>query len=132
MNYLEIIVATLGAFVLGWIWYGPLFGKKWMELSGMTMEKMQTMGMKPAHAMALGFVSFLFVAYVFNWFIGAMAIADVAGAMSLAFFAWLGFAMPIHAGVWIWEGRSFSLFAFNAVYQLISFGIVASILAAWV
>ena len=30
INFLAVIVAAFSAFFVGWIWYGPLFGKKWM------------------------------------------------------------------------------------------------------
>ena len=40
INFLAVIVAAFSAFFVGWIWYGPLFGKKWMELNGFTKENM--------------------------------------------------------------------------------------------
>ena len=36
INYWAVVVAALSAFVVGWMWYGPLFGKSWMELNGFT------------------------------------------------------------------------------------------------
>ncbi len=36
VNYLAILVAAVGVFVLGWLWYSPLlFFKPWMRLRGM-------------------------------------------------------------------------------------------------
>ncbi len=34
MNYLAIITGTVLSMILGFVWYGPLFGKKWKELAG--------------------------------------------------------------------------------------------------
>ena len=31
-NWLAILAATLSAFVVGFLWYGPLLGKAWMVL----------------------------------------------------------------------------------------------------
>jgi hypothetical protein len=36
---LRILAALIIAFVIGYIWYGPLFGKTWMKLVGLTEEK---------------------------------------------------------------------------------------------
>ena len=38
LNWLAILVATVAAFVLGGLWYGPLFGKAWMAALGKTEE----------------------------------------------------------------------------------------------
>ena len=37
MNWIAIIVATAAAMVIGFLWYGPVFGKAWMALSGRGM-----------------------------------------------------------------------------------------------
>ncbi len=34
VNYLAIIVGAVFSMILGAIWYGPIFGKKWMEIIG--------------------------------------------------------------------------------------------------
>lgn len=34
LNFPAIFVSALSSFIVGWLWYGPLFGKKWMELNG--------------------------------------------------------------------------------------------------
>lgn len=34
INYWAVLVSAFCAFFIGWIWYGPLFGKLWMKLNG--------------------------------------------------------------------------------------------------
>ena len=46
MNYLSVVIAGVSAFILGWLWHGPLFGKIWMRLSGETMPEVITPEMK--------------------------------------------------------------------------------------
>jgi hypothetical protein len=36
MNILTILLAALAAFLVGGLWYGPLFGTAWMRLIGRT------------------------------------------------------------------------------------------------
>ncbi|HSR41197.1 MAG TPA: DUF1761 domain-containing protein, partial [Longimicrobiales bacterium] len=54
INWLAVVVAAVSTFILGGLWYGPLFGKTWMAASGMTEEKAKQGNM----AMIFG-VSFL-------------------------------------------------------------------------
>ncbi len=35
VNWLSVLVAALTGFVIGSLWYGPLFQKPWMRLTGM-------------------------------------------------------------------------------------------------
>ena len=39
INWLAVIAASLVGFVVGFLWYGPVFGKAGMAESGMTEEK---------------------------------------------------------------------------------------------
>jgi len=34
INYFAVIVGAVLSMVIGAVWYGPLFGKKWMEIIG--------------------------------------------------------------------------------------------------
>ena len=36
INLAAVLAAALAAFVLGFLWHGPLFGKLWMRLMGFT------------------------------------------------------------------------------------------------
>ena len=38
VNYVAILACGISAMVIGSIWYGPLFGKTWMQLTGKKME----------------------------------------------------------------------------------------------
>jgi len=41
INWLAVVAASLVGFGIGFVWYGPLFGKKWMASVGMTEEDAQ-------------------------------------------------------------------------------------------
>ncbi len=41
LNYLAVFVVAIAGFLLGWLWYGPLFGKIWITEMKLTPEKMQ-------------------------------------------------------------------------------------------
>ena len=41
INHWAAIVAAISTFVIGGLWYRPLFGKKWMEANGFTEDDMK-------------------------------------------------------------------------------------------
>ncbi|MCA0348736.1 MAG: DUF1761 domain-containing protein [Flavobacterium sp.] len=41
MNFLAILVAALSTLIVGFVWYGPLFGKVWMKENGFSEEEMK-------------------------------------------------------------------------------------------
>ena len=40
INYLAVLVSAVSAMVLGFLWFGPLFGKEWSKAMGWTEEQM--------------------------------------------------------------------------------------------
>jgi len=131
INYLVVLAATIASFVVGALWYGPLFGKKWMALMGFTPESMRAMKLTPMQAMGLGFVSTLIMAFVLANFAALFGAEGVSGALQLAFWVWLGFIATTLAGSVLWEGKSVKLYVFNIVYQFVSIFVTALVLVLW-
>ena len=48
MQYLEVLIAAVAAFMLGFLWYTALFGKAWQKETGVTDEQAQS-GMAITH-----------------------------------------------------------------------------------
>lgn len=126
VNYLAVVLAAVAFMVIGMLWYGPLFGKKWKELMGLTDESVKTMKMTPSQAMIGGFITSLIMAYVlsysaFVWkaFFGT-SVSDVVFALQLAFWIWLGYVATTQAGGVLWEGRPWKLFFINASNTLVA------------
>ena len=124
-------IAAVANFIIGALWYGPLFGKTWMRLSGITMESMKGMSMTPVKAMTLGFIGTLLLSLVLAHMAAAFEAAGAAGALELAFWIWLGFFLPVVAGGYLWEGKPLKLFLFNATHQFIALSVTALILVLW-
>lgn len=38
INHLAVVAAIVSTFVLGFLWYGPIFGDPWMQMVGLTPE----------------------------------------------------------------------------------------------
>lgn len=39
LNHLAIVVSAVTYFGLGSVWFGPLFGKQWLKLVGLTVTE---------------------------------------------------------------------------------------------
>ena len=46
-NWIGVILAAISAMVVGYVWYGPLFGKPWMKLVGITKEDIEKVCRNP-------------------------------------------------------------------------------------
>ena len=69
VNWVAVIVGAVLAFILGAIWYSPkVFGKKWMDGSGLTEDSKGSM-FKPMLAQAVG-------TFLMAWTIGVTATTD--------------------------------------------------------
>jgi hypothetical protein len=91
VNWVAVLVATLGSFVVGSIWYAPpVFGKIWMKAIGQKPKDMKNSNMAGTFALTgvLAFVSAvglatLMSALVFkNWQQGAVLGALVASVFT--------------------------------------------------
>jgi len=131
VSYWAVLVAAISSMVIGFLWYGPLFGKQWMKLMGFAKESTEKMKGKASQSYFLMFLAALVGAYVLGRFLGTVGVADAADGASVAFWAWLGFVMPVQLGVVLWENKPSSLFLLNTAYSLVSLLVAGAILAAW-
>ncbi len=135
INYWAVLVAGLASFALGGLWYGPLFGKQWIAMMGYTPESMKAMKMTPGKAMTIMALLALLMMYVLAhaiiFGVAYTGIGGAVGGMMGAFYYWLGFIVPLTAGPYLWEDKSWKLWAFNAAYYLIALLIGGAILGAW-
>ncbi len=80
LNWLAVIAGTVLAFAIGWLWYGPLFGRAWAAGSRMAETDRSQM---PARAMLLQVLGLFLLALV----IGVTATSDALGTTLLAILA---------------------------------------------
>ena len=55
INWIAVLGSGLVPLAVGAIWYGPLFGKIWMQEADMSLEKMQGANMMKIYGLALVF-----------------------------------------------------------------------------
>ena len=130
INFLAILVAALSAFVIGWLWYGPLFGKQWMKLNGFTEEQLKEGGgLSMPVIMLVNYVATALAAFAIAMFIGVesdMSFGIFAGFMIALF--WVGTSRLNDV---LYERKPFGLFLINVGYNLVIYVIMGAILGVW-
>lgn len=134
INLWAVLVASLLPMVIGALWYGPLFGKRWMDLVGKTEEELRA-AFNPAKSYGVTWVFALLTAFVLAHVIGAWydaygAEGWLAGIQS-GFWVWLGFVLTISWQRVAFEDVKTSLWGLNALYNLVTLMAQGAVIAAW-
>jgi Protein of unknown function (DUF1761) len=134
INLFAVFLAAVAAFVIGFLFHGPLFGKLWMKLANIhPTGKEKFSDMIPQ--MLKNMLANLVCASVLALFISVISGAynnqgNIVGGMGIAFWAWLGFLVTSSSMDVIWMGKSKKLWLFEIVASLVSFLAMGAILAA--
>lgn len=132
VNYLAILASGIVMMVLGYLWYGPFFGKPWMKMVGMTEKEMK--GMNPsdmARSYGLMFVSALILSFVYAHVLIAFQSNSIIMALQGAVWTWLGFiATTMFSGV-LWMKKPIKLFAIDSGYYLVGLVLIGVLLTLW-
>jgi len=133
INFLAVIAATLSTFVVGWLWYGPLFGKVWVDVIDMTEEELQQGNM--AKIFGFAFIFELIMAFNLAMFLTGSpeAAAQVNAGMGafygfLAGFGWIFFALAVNS---LYEQKSWKYIFVNGGYWSVAFTIMGLIIGGW-
>ena len=128
VNYVAVLIAGVSAMVTGSIWYGPLFGKTWIKLTGISKGDMKNSEMPKQYG--LMFLGALVQSYVLSHFIHyAGAVGPILGAKTGLFVA-VGFVGASTLGNYIFAKRPMTLFYIDAGYALVNLGIMGAIIAS--
>ena len=137
INYTAIIVAVIVNFVIGFLWYTPLFGKTWGKEMGYDTNQKPESGVM-IKGMLFMVIGNFFFAYVlahniaaWNFVPGVPEMGPATNSIMAACFTWLGFYFPAHLGSTVWEKKSWKLFFINGGYDFVSLLVVATILTHW-
>jgi hypothetical protein len=135
INYWAVLVGAVLSMIIGAIWYGPLFGKKWMEIVGVNPSDLAAREKMQKSATPLYVVQFVLT--LFQVLVLAHLIADtkIVGGLERSLWIWAAFIIPTLAGAVMWtnEGSKlkWSRFLIQGGYQLILFIVFGLLLQFW-
>jgi len=137
INWWALLVTTIMSVIIGSLWFGPLFGKAWMNALGISMPETMTPEMKRRmnwsyFAVTVGALITNFVLLHSIVFGSAyLNISGVAAGFQAAFWNWLGFVAPVVLGSVLWESRPKKYFWITGGYYLVLLLINGVILSVW-
>jgi len=127
INWLAAVVAALSSFGVGFLWYGPLFGKPWQKLIGLSDEDMKNANMGKIFG----------TAFIFT-LIGAVVLATMIPAgtgllngMLLGLTVGVGFAATALGINYQFARHPFNLWLIDGGYIIIVYVVMGLILGAW-
>lgn len=139
INYLAVLVSAIVAMVIGYLWFGPLFGKKWSKSNGMAewseekrRQAMKSMGSSYVFTFILALITAWVLAGVI-WFMAAAGSgsADWMSGVKAAFMMWLGFVLPIKLGDKFWGSKKMETTVIELGNQLVTLAAMGIILSLW-
>jgi hypothetical protein len=126
INWLATLAAAVSAFVLGGLWYGPLFKNAWCREAGVDPNSAPK---HPARVFGSAFVLALIAAIAFACLLGP----NPSLQLGLHHGALVGFAFVATSfGInYAFAQRSFKLWLIDGGYHLLQFVLYGLILGVW-
>jgi len=131
VNYLSVFVAAVTGMAIGALWYGPLFGKLWMRLSGAAKERIGYAKKGMAKSYLIAYIEQFVMACVLSVFVGAFGASTALEGAMIGFWVWLGFFATTMLDMVLWEKKPFKLYLLKAAHMLVVLKVMGAILAVW-
>ena len=130
INHLAVWATIIFLHAFGFLWYGPLFGEKWMALVGYTTETMQEDSANPG-IWVLNSVSIIASVYLLAWLFTKL---EVSSGVTGALYAFLITFCIHHLAVMnanMFAGEPYGLAWITGGYTLSGNTIAGLILGSW-
>ena len=127
INWLAVVVGVVVSNVVGFLWYGPLFGNIWLRIIGKKREDIEASPSMYAVTAVASLVTMVVLAMVVAAF-GAETFVDglVAGAV-----AFIGLGATATFVFTTFSGPPVGAWLLLAAYQLLVHGVMGGVFATW-
>jgi len=125
INLWAVLVAAVSSFLLGGVWYGPLFGKAWNAAAGMDPQKQG----HPAKIFGGAFVFSLLAAAVFAWFLGPQP--PLSFAICRGVLVGFGLVAASFGINYLFAQRGLRLWLIDGGYHTVQFALFGLVLGLW-
>ena len=122
VNYLAVLIGAVINMVVGFLWYGPLFGNQWMKLVGLNKKDAEKMMKNGGAAKVYGtsVVLALLMVYVLGHVLAVGGVSTVDQALEVSFWQWAGFIFSTHLIQHMYEQKPLTLTLINTGYYLVT------------
>jgi Protein of unknown function (DUF1761) len=126
-NLLAILIAAASGFMVGGLWYGPLFGKAWQREIGLSDDDLKSANMLKIYGLTFLFsiLSAVFLGHLLAHF-GEMSLRST---MMISVGVALGFIVPAIGTNYLFGRKSGMLFAIDAGYWIAFYAVMGLVFA---
>ncbi len=128
LNWWAVAAATVAAFALGWLWYGPLFGQAWLKALGKTADELEP----SPQPFIITFFTTLLTCIVLAGLMNSLGMMNLSGGLMLGAITGIGFIATSAASDSAFCGWGLPLFLMQAGYRVIYNLLMGAILGVWV
>lgn len=124
VNYFAILLCGISSMIIGFLWYGPFFGKEWAKLVGLTPEKQEKAKKTMRETYTAMFIASLVMAWIlfhFIWY-AAPGSYNLFISIKVAIYAWIGFVATVSYTKFLFtpDRKPLKLLFIETGYQLAS------------
>ncbi|MEM1433143.1 MAG: DUF1761 domain-containing protein [Pseudomonadota bacterium] len=127
LNWWAILTATVVAFVIGGLWYGPLFGQAWLNALGKTEDDIEP----TPTPFVVSFFTALLTCVVLAALMNTLAIQTLTGGLLIGALTGVGFIATAMASDTAFCGWGIRLFLIQAGYRVAYSVVMGGILGVW-
>lgn len=136
INFIAVLVSAVVAFILGFLFHGPVSGKLWMKLANIHPtgnEKLSDMIPQMAWNLFSNIVTAAVMAMIFGLVFSSSLMGPATwlrGAI-MGVWLWLGFLVTSSSIDVIWMDKNYKLWLFECGCSLVVMSVMGAILASW-
>lgn len=127
INVWAVLVAAASSFLLGGIWYGPLFKNLWCREAAVDPDPSK--GRHPAQVFGGALVLAVVAAFVFALFLGPQP--ELKSAVAWGFTVGLGLVATSFGINYLFANRSLLLWLIDGGYHTLQFTLFGLVLGLW-
>lgn len=136
VNLWAVLLNAIIAMVIGFLWYGPVFGKQWTASMGWTeaqvQERMKKSGSLSYLWMLLGaLVMALVLGHSITFTAAYQTFTGPALGVWIAFWCWAGFVAPSSLAGVLWEGKPWKWWFILNGYYLVTLIVMGIVFGVW-
>jgi hypothetical protein len=128
IDWIAVILGAILNMILGSLWYGVFFGKKWLTLMEKSKEDFEGGN---GSIYIITFAAALVSAALLSFIINGLGISTWYGGLITGSVLWLGFGAAATLTISLYEDRKISLWVLFGLYQLIIFAVQGLAFAIW-
>jgi hypothetical protein len=130
INQLAVWLNIVLLHILGFLWYGPLFGEPWMEMVGITMTDAET-GSGAAGIWITNFIATVVPMYVLAWIFVKMNIDSALKGLGTGLLIAFSFVFLSDMTGDMFAQNPYGLSWITGGFTMVGFAIAGLILGAW-